>query len=75
MSRAPAPKQQTQHEMAPKKAALVDASNELVNAAVPDAPPAKAAKRKQKTNRAAVKRFSVTSTGKLLRHYAGALRC
>ena len=29
--------------MAPKKAALVDASNELVNAAVPDAPPAKAA--------------------------------
>jgi len=32
---------------------------------------AKAAKRKQKTNRAAVKRFSVSSTGKLLRHYAG----
>ena len=32
---------------------------------------AKAAKRKQKSNRSAVKRFKVTSTGKLLRHYAG----
>ena len=32
---------------------------------------AKAANRKQKSCRAAVKRFKVTSTGKLLRHYAG----
>jgi large subunit ribosomal protein L35 len=32
---------------------------------------AKAACRKQKSKRAAVKRFKVTSTGKLLRHYAG----
>merc|ERR1711871_1013727 len=32
---------------------------------------AKAANRKQKSLRAAVKRFKVTSTGKLLRHYAG----
>jgi len=32
---------------------------------------AKAAKRKQKSCRSAVKRFKVTSTGKLLRHYAG----
>jgi len=32
---------------------------------------AKAASRKQKSLRAAVKRFKVTGTGKLLRHYAG----
>ena len=32
---------------------------------------AKAANRKQKSCRAAAKRFKVTSTGKLLRHYAG----
>ena len=32
---------------------------------------AKAAKRKAKSSRAAAKRFKVTSTGKLLRHYAG----
>ena len=32
---------------------------------------AKAANRKQKSCRSAVKRFKVTSTGKLLRHYAG----
>jgi len=32
---------------------------------------AKAATRKQKSSRAAAKRFKVTSTGKLLRHYAG----
>ena len=32
---------------------------------------AKAATRKQKSLKAAVKRFKVTSTGKLLRHYAG----
>ena len=32
---------------------------------------AKAATRKQKSSRAATKRFKVTSTGKLLRHYAG----
>mmetsp|Transcript_29146 Transcript_29146/g.75026 ORF Transcript_29146/g.75026 Transcript_29146/m.75026 type:complete len:123 (-) Transcript_29146:451-819(-) len=32
---------------------------------------AKAANRKQKSSRAAAKRFKVTSTGKLLRHYAG----
>jgi large subunit ribosomal protein L35 len=31
----------------------------------------KAANRKQKSSSAAAKRFSVTSTGKLLRHYAG----
>jgi large subunit ribosomal protein L35 len=32
---------------------------------------AKAAKRKIKSSRAAAKRFKVTATGKLLRHYAG----
>jgi len=32
---------------------------------------AKAAKRKVKSYRSAAKRFKVTSTGKLLRHYAG----
>ena len=32
---------------------------------------AKAAVRKMKSNRSAVKRFKVTATGKLLRHYAG----
>jgi len=32
---------------------------------------AKAAKRKMKSSRAAAKRFKATSTGKLLRHYAG----
>jgi len=32
---------------------------------------AKAAVRKAKSSRAAAKRFKVTSTGKLLRHYAG----
>merc|ERR1719454_2703513 len=32
---------------------------------------AKAAVRKVKSSRAAAKRFKVTSTGKLLRHYAG----
>jgi large subunit ribosomal protein L35 len=32
---------------------------------------AKAAQRKQKSCRAAAKRFKVTGTGKLLRHYAG----
>merc|ERR1719424_888798 len=32
---------------------------------------AKAAVRKMKSSRAAAKRFKVTSTGKLLRHYAG----
>jgi len=32
---------------------------------------AKAQSRKQKSSRAATKRFKVTSTGKLLRHYAG----
>ena len=32
---------------------------------------AKAACRKQKTSKAAKKRFKATSTGKLLRHYAG----
>lgn len=35
---------------------------------------AKAATRKQKSSRAAAKRFKVTSTGKLLRHYAGKVR-
>jgi len=32
---------------------------------------AKAASRKMKSARSAVKRFKVTATGKLLRHYAG----
>lgn len=32
---------------------------------------AKAANRKMKSSRAAAKRFKVTATGKLLRHYAG----